>query len=265
MENKSSILRAASLIARSLEVTIRGLPDIKNPPSPLINPFNPQKSFSSQFFWPVYRCMRCERAEAGSPPGGLCCAQHQHGDLYHAWKRKFGGMEVSEAKRLRGKLAAQASGGRPSGADSDFQRGQRKKVVRAVCKTTGCEDECARRLGKSDGGLLGWDSQIELLPKLSAICFTSSSAPLEPHSVRESTHWSLCDSYMRDSRDLPSKTMKRPNSTSLRRRAGTMKAGNLEKELKEIRQRFAWMRTEQKEMKRWIHDALRNPGSLSRS
>jgi hypothetical protein len=59
--------------------------------------------------------------------------------------------------------------------------------------------------------------------------------------------------------------MKRPNSTSLRRHAGTMKAGNLEKELKEIRQGLDWMRTEQKEMKRWIRDALRNPGSLSRS
>ena len=43
-----------------------------------------------------------------------------------------------------------------------------------------------------------------------------------------------------------------------------MKAGNLEKELKEIRQGLAWMRTEQKGMKRWIRDALRNPGSLSR-
>ena len=38
--------------------------------------------------------------------------------------------------------------------------------------------------------------------------------------------------------------------------------GNLEKELKEIRQGLAWMRTEQKEMKGWIRDALRNPGSL---
>jgi hypothetical protein len=45
--------------------------------------------------------------------------------------------------------------------------------------------------------------------------------------------------------------MKRPNSTSLRRHAGTMKTGNLEKALKEIRQGLAWMRTEQKEMKRW--------------
>ena len=44
-----------------------------------------------------------------------------------------------------------------------------------------------------------------------------------------------------------------------------MKAGNLEKELKEIRQRLAWMRAEQKEMNRWIRDALKDPGSLSRS
>jgi hypothetical protein len=36
-----------------------------------------------------------------------------------------------------------------------------------------------------------------------------------------------------------------------------MKAGNVEKELKEIREGFAWMRTEQKEMKRWIRDAVR--------
>ncbi len=41
--------------------------------------------------------------------------------------------------------------------------------------------------------------------------------------------------------------------------------GNVEKELKEIRESLAWMRTEQKEMKRWIRDVLRNPNSLSRS
>jgi hypothetical protein len=43
--------------------------------------------------------------------------------------------------------------------------------------------------------------------------------------------------------------MKPPNPTSLRRHAGNMKTGNLEKALKEIRQGLAWMRTEQKEMK----------------
>ena len=56
--------------------------------------------------------------------------------------------------------------------------------------------------------------------------------------------------------------MKRPNSTTLRRRAGFMEAGNIEKELKNIRKEFAWMRTEQKEVERWIDVALRDPGSL---
>jgi hypothetical protein len=71
-----------------LEVTIRGLPDIKNPPSPLINPFNPQESLSLKFFWGLPLHVLRE-AEAGSPiKGGLRGAQYQHGDLYHAWKRK---------------------------------------------------------------------------------------------------------------------------------------------------------------------------------
>jgi hypothetical protein len=55
--------------------------------------------------------------------------------------------------------------------------------------------------------------------------------------------------------------MKRPNSTSLRRQGGNMKAENVEKELKEIREGLAWMRAEQKEMKSWIRDVLRNPSS----
>ena len=104
-----------------------------------------------------------------------------------------------------------------------------------------------------------------LNPMLSAICFTSSSAPLEGHSGYGIHSLVILRFIYARSHDLPSKTMKRPNSTSLRRHAGAMKAGNLEKELKEIRQGLAWMRTEQKEMKRWIRDALRNPGSLSRS
>jgi hypothetical protein len=79
--NKFSILRAVPLIARSLEVTIRGLPDIKNLPSPLINPFNPQESLSLNFFWGLPLHVLRE-AEAGSPiKGGLRGAQCQHGDL----------------------------------------------------------------------------------------------------------------------------------------------------------------------------------------
>jgi putative transposase len=40
-------------------------------------------------------------AEAGSPIKAVCAAHNISTATYHAWKRKFGGMEVSEAKRLR--------------------------------------------------------------------------------------------------------------------------------------------------------------------
>jgi putative transposase len=41
-------------------------------------------------------------AEAGSPIKMVCAAHNiSTAATYHAWKRKFGGMEVSEAKRLR--------------------------------------------------------------------------------------------------------------------------------------------------------------------
>ena len=56
--------------------------------------------------------------------------------------------------------------------------------------------------------------------------------------------------------------MKRPNSTTLRRHAGFIKAGKIEKELKKIRKEFALMRTEQKEVERWIDVTLRDLGSL---
>ena len=41
------------------------------------------------------------KAEAGSPIKAVCAA-HNISTTTYAWKRKFGGMEVSEAKRLRG-------------------------------------------------------------------------------------------------------------------------------------------------------------------
>ena len=40
-------------------------------------------------------------AEAGSPVKAVCAAHNISTATYHAWKRKFGGLEVSEAKRLR--------------------------------------------------------------------------------------------------------------------------------------------------------------------
>ena len=40
-------------------------------------------------------------AEAGNPIKTVCAGHNISRATYHAWKRKFGGMEVSEAKRLR--------------------------------------------------------------------------------------------------------------------------------------------------------------------
>ena len=51
------------------------------------------------------------------------------------------------------------------------------------------------------------------------------------------------------------------NETQMLRHAGNMKAGNVEKEPK-IRKELAWIRTEQKEVERWIDVALRDLGSL---
>jgi putative transposase len=43
-------------------------------------------------------------AEAGSPIKAVCAAHNISTATYDAWKRKFGGTGVSEAKRLRGCL-----------------------------------------------------------------------------------------------------------------------------------------------------------------
>jgi putative transposase len=42
-----------------------------------------------------------QEAEAGSPIKAMCAAHNISAATYHAWKRKFGGMEVSEAESLR--------------------------------------------------------------------------------------------------------------------------------------------------------------------
>ena len=80
------------------------------------------------------------------------------------------------------------------------------------------------------------------------------------------TRWSLCDPRIAlIARFTLKSAMKRPNSTTLRRHAGFMKAGSIEKELKKIRKEFAWMRTERKEVERWIHSlGLKDLDSLPR-
>lgn len=41
------------------------------------------------------------QAQAGSPVNAVCAAHNISAATYHAWKRKYGGMEVNEARRLR--------------------------------------------------------------------------------------------------------------------------------------------------------------------
>ena len=72
-------------------------------------------------------------AEAGSPIKTVCAGYNISTATYHAWKRKFGGMEVSEAKRLRAleerdsRLKRLVAG--RGVEDPHSQRDQRKKVV----------------------------------------------------------------------------------------------------------------------------------------
>ena len=40
-------------------------------------------------------------AQAGSPVKAVCAAHNISAATYHAWKRKYGGMDVDEARRLR--------------------------------------------------------------------------------------------------------------------------------------------------------------------
>lgn len=40
-------------------------------------------------------------AQGGSPVKAVCAAHNISAATYHAWKRKYGGMEVNEARRLR--------------------------------------------------------------------------------------------------------------------------------------------------------------------
>ena len=74
-------------------------------------------------------------------------------------------------------------------------------------------------------------------------------ASLKAHSAGNITHSSLCHLRPTSSHDRSSKSMKPPNSTTLRRDAEFMGPENIEKELKKTREELAWMRTEQKEIK----------------
>jgi hypothetical protein len=98
-------------------------------------------------------------AEAGSPIKAVCAAHNISAATYHAWKRKFGGSERWK-KRTHGLSVWWPT--RPCRFTSSKRSTQ--KSGEPVCKTTGCEDECARRSGESGSGLSGAGTlEIELL------------------------------------------------------------------------------------------------------
>ena len=156
----------------------QGLPDIKNPPSPLINPFNPQESLSLKFFLAGLPLHVLREAEAGSPiKGGLCGAQYQHGDLYHAWKRKFGGMEVSKAReasrRAYGPCAGCGRGDRRIHANSTRFKSP------AVSKLRSRQEQSAP--------LISWSSREGIPPAP-----TNLPASVEEGDKRYATDCSMC-------------------------------------------------------------------------
>ena len=44
----------------------------------------------------------CEKEEPGGTVRGVCAKHNIAEQTYYGWKRKYGGMEVDEARRLRG-------------------------------------------------------------------------------------------------------------------------------------------------------------------
>ena len=113
-------------------------------------------------------------AEAGSPIKAVCAAHNISTGTYHAWKRKFGGMEVSEAERLR---ALEEENSRLKRLVTDqagrftYSRRSTQKSGEPVCKTTGRKAECGGRHWKSGSGLSGAGTrEVKLL----------SQRPIEP-------------------------------------------------------------------------------------
>ena len=95
-------------------------------------------------------------AQAGSSVKTVCAAHNISEATYHAWKRKYGGMDVSEARRLR---SLEEENGRLKRiiADLSVQNHILKEVNakngEPVCKTAGCEDQSRRGLGQSSAGV----------------------------------------------------------------------------------------------------------------
>jgi len=97
------------------------------------------------------------REVQGSGDTRAVCAAHNISEgTYYAWKRKYGGMEVSEARRLRALEDDNARLKRII-ADLSVQNHILKEVNakngKPVCKKAGCPAKCGKRLGEQGGGL----------------------------------------------------------------------------------------------------------------
>ncbi|MDD5199767.1 MAG: IS3 family transposase [Terrimicrobiaceae bacterium] len=84
------------------------------------------------------------------------CAKHNVAErTYYGWKRKYEGMEGTEVRKARaleeenGRL--EEAGGRPGGADSDPERGERKKMVSPSAKRRAVKMEVEAGVGGTAG------------------------------------------------------------------------------------------------------------------
>ena len=151
--NKFSILRAASPAARSLRLQSGAFPISKVRQAHSLIHSTRKKAFRYNFFGRFTAACVARGRRPGARQGRSVLRTTSARRPIPRVEEKVGRNGSQRGQEIKRKTRGSASGGRPSGADSHSQRGQRKKVVRAVCKTTGCEDQCAGRLGKSDGGL----------------------------------------------------------------------------------------------------------------
>ena len=96
--------------------------------------------------------------ESGSSVKAVCAKHNISEATYYAWKRKFGGMDVSEARRLRG-LEEENARLKRLVADQAVQiqilKEVNSKKGKPVYQATGSQAECGKRLGKSSVSMPG--------------------------------------------------------------------------------------------------------------